>query len=189
MKRSSKKKIKSRQVFWTIFSSSVISLAFFILSCSLVATRPTQSMSDTWAAIRAAKEVQADTLAPELFRQSTEWFVNAKKEYRLKNYHLAQAYADTSRHFAERAELESIRNGGNRTEAEMPDPFGNIGSKSSNPDPSVKDEPYPYPTPEGASVDSIEEKNKAAATQQQNLANPPANAPINGAPNNPSPPK
>ena len=72
-------------------------------------------MADTSAALKAAREVQAETLAPELFRQAGEWFFKAKKEYRLKNFDLAALYADKARTFAEAAEFESVRSGAQRT--------------------------------------------------------------------------
>lgn len=65
-------------------------------------------------AIRAAKEVNADTLAPELFRMAQETSLQAKREYRLKNFKDAKQLADQARTYAERSEFESIRNGGKR---------------------------------------------------------------------------
>ncbi len=111
-------------------------------SCSLFKTRPVQDMSDTNAAIHAAKEVQADTLAPELYRQANEWFFRARKEYKFKNFALAEEYAQKARIFAEQAEFESIRNGGSRTE-NVPDPLANAPAAA----------PYAYPTPQGTPAD------------------------------------
>lgn len=91
-------------------------LACFLTACAVAATRPVQEMSDTGAALKAAKEVSADTLAPELYRQANEWFAKARNEYKLKNFKQAKDYADRSRRFAEQAEFESIKNGGNRQE-------------------------------------------------------------------------
>src|SRR4051794_8128144 len=65
-----------------------------VQACSVLATRPTQEMSDAAAALRAAREVQADTLAPELYRQASEWFFKAKKEYKFKNFALAGTYVE-----------------------------------------------------------------------------------------------
>src|SRR5690348_3640000 len=79
----------------------------FLFGCSIIATRPVQEMSDATAAIRAAKEVQADTLAPEYYRQSNEWFFRAKHEYKFKNFKLAKEYADKARYLAEQAEFEA----------------------------------------------------------------------------------
>lgn len=65
-------------------------------------------------AIHAAKEVNADVLAPELFRMAQETSLKARRDYRLKNFKEAKEFADRARTFAERAEFESIRNGGKR---------------------------------------------------------------------------
>src|SRR4051812_24234163 len=77
------------RMFSRSFLSSMVFCFLFQwanLGCSLLATRPLQEMSDTSAAIRAAKEVQADTLSPEFYRQSNEWFFKAKHEYKFKNF-------------------------------------------------------------------------------------------------------
>ncbi len=71
-------------------------------------------MSNTQAALRAAKEVQADVLAPELYRQATEWFLKARQEYRYKDFEKAREYADKARVNAEQAEFEALKNGGIR---------------------------------------------------------------------------
>lgn len=73
-------------------------------------------------AIKAAKEVGADLLAPELYRSSIERSLEARKEYRLKNFQTAKQLADEARVFAEKAEFESMRNGGKR-EALPQDPL------------------------------------------------------------------
>jgi hypothetical protein len=91
--------------------------AFVIFaSCSIAVTRPVQEMSDTSAAIKAAKDVQADTTVPELYRQATEWWRRARHEYRFKNFDLALDYAEKARKFAEEAEFEAIKSGGTRAE-------------------------------------------------------------------------
>jgi len=84
-------------------------------------------MSDTSSALKAAREVQADTLAPELFRQANEWFMRAKREYKLKNFQIADEYAHKARYFAEQAEFEAMRNGAKRVEYSAPDPLSNQG--------------------------------------------------------------
>jgi hypothetical protein len=111
----------------------------FSQACSLTATRPTQEMSYASAALRSAKEVQADNLAPEMYRQANEWFFKARKEYRLRSFKIAKEYADKARSLAEQAEFESINNGGNRDDAAIKDPMSDIGKG---------EEPYPYPTPQ-----------------------------------------
>lgn len=128
-----------------------VALAMMItLGCSILSTRPVQEMSDTAASIRAAREVQADTLAPELFRQANEWFFKAKHEYKFKNFDLAKSYAERARKFAEDAEFESMRNGGSRTDAPIADPMETgLNGPPSQPIPTSTPSPYAYPTPTG----------------------------------------
>ena len=124
------------------------------MSCSVLSTRPVQEMSDTAAAIRAAKEVQSDTLAPELYRQSNEWFFKAKREYKFKNFDLAKTYSSKARRFAEEAEFEAIRNGGNRSDAQISDPMApGLSSPPTLPLPTPSPSPYAYPTPTGVPAD------------------------------------
>ena len=132
----------------------VLALLFTAGSCALTATRPVQEMSDTGAAIRAAKEVQADTLAPELYRQANEWFLKARREYKFKNFLFAKEYAGKARKFAEQAEFEAIKNGGNRTDIAPPDLAG--PAPAPQPEPS----PYAYPTPQGTPADVYDERKK-----------------------------
>jgi hypothetical protein len=75
-------------------------------------------------ALRAAKEVEGDILAPDLYRAAYESAVQAKKEYRLKNFLKAKELADRARTLAEKAEFESIRNGAKR-EMTPADPLAN----------------------------------------------------------------
>jgi hypothetical protein len=143
-----------------LFRASVLALVLSSASCSVFATRPVQDMSDTEAALRAAKEVQADTLAPELYRQATEWWFNARKEYRFKNFALAQEDALKARRFAEQAEFEALRNGGNRTDVAPVDQAIQVPSSqptgASTPDPT--NTPYAYPTPQGTPADVYEQR-------------------------------
>ena len=111
-------------------------------------------MSDTQASIRAAREVQADTLAPELFRQSNEWFLKARSEYKFKNFALTQEYAAKARRFAEQAEFEAIRIGGNRTEVPA-DPALTAGSGAPPLPP-----PLPTPAPTGTPFEDFERRKK-----------------------------
>lgn len=139
----------------------IFTLGLSGLSCSIFATRPVQEMSDTSAALRAAKEVQAETLSPELFRQANEWFFKAKREYKFKNFKLAQEYAEKARIFAEQAEFESIRNGGNRTEL-IPDPLANPALGPSQPIDSAPQKPYAYPTPTGVPAEPFGQPSPSA---------------------------
>lgn len=105
---------------WVLFTFGVAS------GCSILATRPVQEMSDTAAAIKAAREVQADTLTPELFRQANEWYQLARREYKFKNFKLASQYAARARDYAEQAEFEAVRGGVSRGDLE--------GAATSHPD-------------------------------------------------------
>ncbi len=143
-----------------IQSAFILSVLFSLVGCSLLATRPVQEMSDTSAALKAAHEVNADTLAPELYRQANEWFFKAKNEYKLKNFNLADEYATKARYYAEQAEFESIRNGGIRSETPISDPLADTGASIIPPPPpdapmGGSSEPYAYPSPQGKSAESI----------------------------------
>lgn len=106
-----------------------------VVGCSIFKTRPVQEMSNTSAALKAAKEVQADILAPVLYREAMEWFQKAKAEYKLKNFQTAEEYALKARGFAEQAEFEVIKGGGQRAAAPEEAP------------PAPAPTPYDYPTP------------------------------------------
>jgi hypothetical protein len=145
-----------------IFGTLLFSI-LTIFSCALTATRPTQEMSDTTAAIRAAKEVQADTLAPELYRQANEWFFRARNEYKFKNFSFADEYAKKAKKFAEQAEFEALRNGGNRTDVAPVDQSMTVNQPpgSGQPPAAATPQPYAYPTPEGTPADVYDERKKA----------------------------
>ena len=106
-------------------------------------------MSDTYVALRAAREVQADSLAPELYRQASEWHLKARQEYRLKNFKFAKEYAEKARNYAEQAEFEAVRNGGNRESQAAPDPLEGA------PPPREKTE---VPNPTGTPADVYEQR-------------------------------
>ena len=127
-------------------------------------------MADTQAAMRAAKEVQADTLAPELYREANDWWIRAKREYKYKNFSLAHDYADKARTLAEQAEFESVRAGGVREEP--PDPLAK---------PAAKYSPYAYPTPTGTPVDVYDQR-KQDELKDQTKAITPAPAPSGAIP-------
>ncbi len=119
-------------------------------------------MSDTSAAIRAAREVNAETLSPDLFRQANEAFLKAKNEYRLKNFNLAEKYALRARKLAEQSEFESLQGGATRTST--------APAEDAPPPPP---EPYDYPEPSGTpAVDLLQ-----GGGQGGNGGNPPDQAP------------
>jgi hypothetical protein len=96
-----------------------------LAGCSLLHDRPVQLMSDTSAAIKAAREVSADSLAPEKFRLANEAFFRAQNEYRLKNFAIADKYAKRARRLAEESEFDALRQGSARTSLLPPDvPIG-----------------------------------------------------------------
>ncbi len=142
-------------------TAAALAAVLVLGGCSLFATRPVQEMSDTAAALRAAREVQADVLAPDLFRQSNEWFLKARHDYKLKNFKTAREFAEKARGLAEQAEFEALKSGALRSES-------GANADAFAPLPSVTEtqaaEPYPYPVPEP----------KPASDNPEMGANPPA---------------
>jgi hypothetical protein len=133
-----------RSRFYSISAIALLGVA----GCSLFVTRPVQEMSDTNAAIKAAKEVQADVKSPELYRQANEWFLRAKAEYKLKNFDIALDDARKARHFAEEAEFEVIKNGGTRGDDQQPiDQSAQAQPASQGPPPDQNDYATPTGTP------------------------------------------
>jgi hypothetical protein len=122
------------------FKRGLILAPFFLISCSVTAIRPSQEMSNMEVSIRAAKEVNADTLAPELYRMANEVGQSARHEYRFKNFKIAKKLADEARSYAERAEFEAIKNGAKR-ETVPGDPLA---------DPSYQPTPISTPSPTDA---------------------------------------
>lgn len=126
-------------------------LACLGTACSLMYTRPVQEMSDTSAAIRAAKDVQADVLAPELYREAKEWFFKARSAYQMKDFELALDYARRSRRLAEQAEFEVLRNGGKQV-----DSSSDTGPASAPPDNPPPKDPNSagWATPTGTPIEN-----------------------------------
>ncbi len=85
------------------------SLLLIVSACGLTTTRPKLEMSLAAAAYLAAKEAKADTLAPNIFRKSEEYYLRAKSSYRRKYFNKAKQYAILSKRFAEQAEYEAVR--------------------------------------------------------------------------------
>jgi hypothetical protein len=99
-------------------------------------------MSNMEVSIRSAKEVNADTLAPELYRMANEVGQQARQAYRFKNFKIAKKLADQARNYAERAEFEAVRNGAKR-DVLPTDPLA---------DPSYQPAPIPTPGEAGGGV-------------------------------------
>jgi hypothetical protein len=137
-------------------------------------------MSQTAAALRAAKEVQADVLAPELYRLAQENFTKAKREYKFKNFSFATVYLKKARRLAENSEFEALRNGGNRTSEQVPDPLANgpagadasqeqAQSPTSGPLKSLAPAPYTYPTPTGTPIEVYDQRKAEEDAARKNL--------------------
>jgi hypothetical protein len=152
--------------------TSLLLLPALLSGCALVTTRPIQEMSDTVAALKAAREVQADKLAPELFRQANEWFFKAKGEYKMKNFALAQDFARKARIFAEQAEFEVLRTGVSRIEVAPSDPLAAGGPAPPPPPPDAppppKPEPYAYPEPKATPVEAFMKPENSGGTGTTN---------------------
>lgn len=147
-------------VLWNcsrLFSIVSVLLTLCIWGCAMFITRPSQLMSDTTAALRAAQQAQAEVLAPELYRQSLEWYFKAKNEYMMKNFKLATEYANRSRTLAEEAEFTAIKNGA-KMEAPPPD--------LSAEEPVKPHEEYPTPT--GTPADVFEDRKTKEESQKKN---------------------
>ncbi|GEM_PF-419297 len=151
--------LKRAQAFRrALFFFSVSALTFALSGCSLFHDRPVQLMSDTVAALKAAREVQADSLAPEKFRLANEAYFRAQNEYRLKNFEFAEKYAKRALRLAEESEFDALRQGSNRTSLLPPEvpigppppstyeaPRGQLATEA------LKQQPAPTPSGSGAS--------------------------------------
>jgi hypothetical protein len=127
-----KKRAKaSRQALFLFLGYAALSLS----ACSLFHDRPLQLMSDTAAALRAAREVSADSLAPEKFRLASEAYFRAQNEYRLKNFAIAEKYAKRAQRLAEESEFDALRQGSARTSLLPPE------VPPATPPPSTYEEP------------------------------------------------
>lgn len=103
------------------------------IGCSVVTPRPIQEMSNAESALKAAKELHADTLAPDVFRAASETFYKAKTEYRLKNFDIAKRLAKKATRLSEEAEFEAYLKGG--ATPEIANKFGE--SEGANVDPET----------------------------------------------------
>lgn len=97
---------------------AVLAFGLAVSGCTLTATRPLQEMSNAEAALKAAKDLHADSLSPTNYRIAVESFFKAKREYKLKNFDAAQKYALRTMKFAERGEFEAYLKGGATPEIE-----------------------------------------------------------------------
>ncbi|MBI3544863.1 MAG: DUF4398 domain-containing protein [Deltaproteobacteria bacterium] len=141
-------------------------------SCSLTATRPNQEMSNAEIAIKAAKDLNADSLVPELFRAAQDNMFKAKRDYRLKNFSDSRDHALRATRLAEQAEFEAYRMGG-----ATPEVGGKVGSPEGgtpDADSAFKDvpagtppaTPTPPTKPGGPTGPATPEKQKPTVTSE-----------------------
>lgn len=133
-------------------TSLLVACSFIVLtgvSCSVVAVRPKQEMADLAAAMRAAREVKADTVAPEFYREAEEWAFKARQEYRLKNFSRAKDAATRARQAAEKAEFQALLKGAPRSSMEAaPEPAPQSPADSGPPpEPALTPADTSTPTP------------------------------------------
>lgn len=95
----------------------ILGLAAGGFGCSLAATRPIQEMSNAEVAIRAARDLNADSLVPDIFRAANDAFYKAKRDFRLKDFENSKKHALRATRLAEQAEFEAYRLGGATPEA------------------------------------------------------------------------
>jgi hypothetical protein len=86
-----------------------IIIFIFCGGCALATTRPKLEMSMAAAAILAAKEVNANIVAPNLYRNAEVNYFKAKSSYRRKYFNKAKEYAEISKKFSEQAEYLAIQ--------------------------------------------------------------------------------
>jgi len=111
-------------------------------------------MANTAAAIRAAREVSADSVAPEFFREAEEWYFKARQEYRLKNFARSRDAADRARVAAEKAEFQAILGGSKRvsiTSTSEPAATEPVAPEATSPAPEAAPVPAPSSEPEPTS--------------------------------------
>ena len=79
-------------------------LIFFLGACGLATTRPKTEMALAQTAFLAAKQANAQSLAPNIFRKAEFYYLKAKSAYRRKYFNKAKQYAILSQKFSEQAE-------------------------------------------------------------------------------------
>lgn len=91
------------------YNRVVLLLVVLLTGCGLVATRPKAEMAMAQAAFLAAKQVEADSKAPNLYRKAEIYYLKAKSSYRRKYFNKAKQYAELSKKFSEEAEYKAVR--------------------------------------------------------------------------------
>lgn len=87
----------------------ILCVLIFLTACSLATTRPKLEMNMAQTAFLAARNVNAQTLAPGLYRKAEFYYLKAKSSYRRKYFNKAKQYAILSKEFAEKAEFVAVQ--------------------------------------------------------------------------------
>jgi hypothetical protein len=80
-----------------------------LTACSLATTRPKMEMSMAQTAFIAARNANAQTLAPGLYRKAEFYYLRAKSSYRRKYFNKAKQYAILSKEYSEKAEFVAVQ--------------------------------------------------------------------------------
>lgn len=83
----------------------VFILIFVLGACGLTTTRPKTEMALAQTAFIAAKQANAQSLAPNIYRKAEFYYLKAKSAYRRKYFNKAKQYAILSQKFSEQAEF------------------------------------------------------------------------------------
>lgn len=89
--------------------------SFFLLlllafqGCGLTTARPKLELSMATAALLAAKDAKANTLAPNLYRKAEVYLLKARSSYKRKYFNKAKQFALLSKQFSEKAEFVAVR--------------------------------------------------------------------------------
>lgn len=87
----------------------VFSFTLILGACGLTTTRPKLEMGMAQEAFIAARNSNAQNLAPALYRRAEEYYLKAKSAYRRKYFNQAKQYAILSKEYSERAEFTAER--------------------------------------------------------------------------------
>lgn len=71
-------------------------------------TRPKLEMSLAQVAFEGAREAGSDEKSPQNFRMAEIYYLKARASYKKKYFSKAKEYADLSRRYSEKAELDSL---------------------------------------------------------------------------------
>jgi hypothetical protein len=80
-----------------------------LAACSLATTRPKLEMTMAQTAFVAARNANAQTLAPGLYRKAEFYYLRAKSHYRRKYFNKAKQYAILSKEYSEKAEFVAVQ--------------------------------------------------------------------------------